>query len=141
MKKIHTLGHLQVRMPKPQSPEFVKEWLNKLSVNDTLPRGKAFDPYRLISANSESAKLCNISNPFAGTLTENAKKNMQSLIQSVDSRTWTERVDSMLKNDTKSNNARGLGFSMRFAACDIEVMKNTTNSQENTKIKTIPKTS
>ncbi|EJL6679515.1 hypothetical protein NMS42_002190 [Vibrio cholerae] len=141
MKKIHTLGHLQVRMPKPQSPEFVKEWLNKLSVNDTLPRGKAFDPYRLISANSESAKLCNISNPFAGTLTENAKKNMQSLIQSVDSRTWTERVDSMLKNDTKSNNARGLGFSMRFAACDIEAMKNTNNSQENTKIKTIPKTS
>ncbi|WP_119564676.1 hypothetical protein [Vibrio cholerae] len=84
MKKIHTLGHLQGRMPKPQSPEFVKEWLNKLSVNDTLPRGKVFDPYRLITVNSESAKLCNISNPFAGTLTVNAKKEMQSLIQSVD---------------------------------------------------------
>ncbi|ATC60210.1 hypothetical protein [Vibrio anguillarum] len=141
MNKIHTLGHLQVRMPKPQSPEFVKEWLNKLSVNDTLPRGKAFDQYRHITANSESAKLCNISNPFAGTLTENAKKNMQSLIQSVDGRTWAERVDSIPKNDTKFNNARGLGFSMRFAACDIEAMKNTTNSQESTKIKTIPKTS
>ncbi|AZS26302.1 hypothetical protein DYL72_15445 [Vibrio anguillarum] len=97
MKKIHTLAHLQVRMPKPQSPEFVKEWLNKLSVNDTLPRGKAFDAYRHITANSESAKLCNISNPFAGTLTENAKKNMQSLIKQVDGRTWKARVDSMYK--------------------------------------------
>ncbi|HAS5696805.1 TPA: hypothetical protein I7E69_002087 [Vibrio cholerae] len=133
MKKIHTLGHLQGRMPKPQSPEFVKEWLNKLSVNETLPRGKVFDPYRLITVNSERAKLCNISNPFAGTLTENAKKEMQSLIQSVDDRTWAERVDSMQKNDTKSNSARGLGFSLRFAACDIETMKKSTNSQENTK--------
>lgn len=67
MKKIHTLGHLQVRMSKSTSPAFVKEWLSKINVNDTLPRGKAFDPYRHITANSQSAKQCNFGNPFQVT--------------------------------------------------------------------------
>ncbi|EKO3607136.1 hypothetical protein M6C35_002044 [Vibrio metschnikovii] len=78
MKKIHTLDHLQIRMPKPQLPEFVKEWLNMLSVNGTPPRGKAFEPYRHITANSESAKRCNFGNPFeamgVGILSQKVRK-------------------------------------------------------------------
>ncbi|EPM6351835.1 hypothetical protein ACTN3U_003477 [Vibrio alginolyticus] len=78
MKKIHTLGHLQVRMAKSTAPAFVKEWLGKISVNDTLPRGKAFDPYRHITANSQSSKQCNFGNPFQATglgkLSQNARE-------------------------------------------------------------------
>ena len=79
MKKIHTLGHLQVRMSKPKSPPFVKEWLSKVSLNEFLPRGIAFDPYRHITANSERAKLCNFGNPFeamgVGILSQKARKS------------------------------------------------------------------